>query len=53
MFPVLVSGFSISTEPIFHFYGADFPYIQSGFSISLSEFFILTERIFHFERSDN
>jgi hypothetical protein len=36
-----LNGFFISTEPIFHFYRTDFPYLQSGFSI-------FTERIFHF-----
>jgi hypothetical protein len=38
---LLPSGFSISTERIFHFYWADFPLLLSGFSIS-------TERIFPF-----
>jgi hypothetical protein len=46
--PILVSGFSIFPERIFHSYRADFSYLPSGFSISTERIFHYSERIFHF-----
>jgi hypothetical protein len=55
-----VSGFSIYTEWIFHFYLADFPFLLSGFFILQEQilsvleiaFSIFTEWIFHFDSAD-
>jgi hypothetical protein len=47
-FSFLPSGFSITTEQIFHFYWGDFPFLLSGFSIFPRKFSILPSEFFNF-----